>query len=433
MCYNTPVNDFQTNTNTNTMIINPSLHRSLQSEGAIRNKTLANLDRSAATTAKALNIVSRVRSIPIDLVEDLDIRREVNEETKTSARILSIRGVDFDNAQRTQTSVAGVLGASLNNLRWIGYRDMASRILSPLAREARFTYIEGKDGEILHPLAVSPLTKDSVDPISLIKRLDPEYISYSDGQLIMTATPTGDTSLSVMGDSYNPSSFLVLPIDGYGDVHRFLGFMRTLCTNGLVLINKDFGEVIKNSSDRLNAIYSSLRNVPTDVVRKVHGRMLIADKTMISGLEFRQLLDALVLDRRASRDTRSQGSERTGEMDRWFSSLLTMGRSVLANDKLTLGSILQGDTDILGAVGCKASVLDTINMATELSSHHIGDGFASNTNIGSAVAKLLSKKRFNLEGKEAPSLRRDFWFNDALDNVTGGELFAMAESMSIVN
>lgn len=399
--------------------------------------------KTEEATKNAKDVISRIRTTTVDLVDDIDIIRDIDPDTGVASRIASVRGRCFMDTKRLETSVTGLLGASLSNLNWIGYRDMASRILqtkAPEARDARLTYIEGPDGEIEQPLAVTPVGKDFVDPAFLMEKLDPEFVAYNDGSLIMTATPTDLTSLSIMGDAYNPSSFLRLPVDGYGDVHRFLGFLRVLCSNGAVLMDKNFSEVIKNSNDKFNAIFSSLRTVPTDMAQKIHNRMLQADKTLISGREFRNLVEALVLDRRAARTTVAEavtvtGSDRSTELDKWFSSMLVLERNVLADNRMNLGTILKGDLDILGAVGCKATVLDTVNMITELSTHHIGRGFATNNHVSSAVAKLLAKSRFNLEGKLATSERRDFWFTDEAlaEGATAHEVMDLIETAKCVN
>ncbi len=372
--------------------------------------------RSASATAASRDIISRIRTERVN-IHDFDVTRAM--EDGKAVRYIHLNGQHMEQVgNRFTTSLAGVLGTSLSNLSWIGYQEMVQKIHGVEGKEVNVTIIDGADGGPDQILAVIP-TKRAEDALpgiaEMVKRLDPESIHYAGGRFFLNRSPESIQEFSIFGDSYIPSSWLVLPADNYGDVRRFLGTMRALCSNGMVLMDPHYEEVIKNSGDKFSSVMASLTHISDSMLETLRKRLTVADSTLISGKEVNNLLSSMMLDRRAytktqqyDEDTRERGNTE------WFDRIIQLEEIMIKDGVGGMSGILKGDLDILGAVDCKVSVIDAINMFTEISTHYIGgpegaNGFALNGNLNKSIGQLLSKKRFNLEGSRIVSQRKDLW------------------------
>ena len=383
-----------------------------------RTRTITNrLHSLAEMSAESRDILSRIHTVPVNLVDDIDIVRTPDEESDLGkmSRTIRYQGKVVEQiAGRFTTSVAGILGTSLNNLHWIGYQEMADRILrTPDSRMANLTILRGKPGGDVGDqlLAVTPLTRDVLPIDDVVSRIKPDLLVFVNGNFLMSREVTNISEMSILGDRYCPSNYLRVPADGWGNVRRTLGVLRAICTNGMLLMDSAYEEVIENSSDKFSAIYGALQNISESAIDTLHKRMSVADRTIVSGREFRSLLEGLVLDRRQWVATRQfRDNERKDNNTQWFGDMQILEQAVL-KDQVGLSGILDGDLEILGALDCKVSVIDAVNMFTEISTHRLNDeSFISRSNLNTAIGKLLAKKRFNLEGSDIESKRQDFWF-----------------------
>lgn len=374
--------------------------------------------RSAASTEHARNIIGRIRTKRINILDDIDITREMSAEG-SAIRVTTVNGVEVEQVgNRFSTSLAGVIGTSLSNLSWIGYKDMVQRIHGKEGKEVSLTVIESETGgpdEVLAMIPVKRVDKALPGIAEMVERLKPESIAYSAGRFILNRNPDSIQEFSIFGDQYSPSSHLIFPADNYGDARRFLGSLRQVCSNGMVLMSSDFEEVIKNSADKFSSVMGSLAHISESMLENLRKRLTVADSTLISGKEVNSLLSALMTDRRTYTKSQQYDDEtREHGNTLWFDRIIQLEDLIVKDGVGGMSGILKGDLDILGAVDCKVSVIDAINMFTEISSHYIGAensavGYQLNGELNGAIGKLLSKKRFNLEGSKVASQRKDLW------------------------
>lgn len=374
-------------------------------------------DRATASTASAMEIAGRIKTKTINILDDVNIVRNVIDG-RTIRDIYLCDELVEQTGNRFTTSIAGVIGTSLSNLSWIGYKDMVQRIHGKEGKEVSLTYIEGVNGGEDEVMAVIPTKRaDAALPgiSEMISHLNPEVVTYAHGRFFLNRTPDSISEFSILGDSYLPSSWLALPADNYGDVRRFLGTVRVLCSNGLILMNSDFEEIIKNSQDKFSSVMASLSHISDSMLENLRKRLTVADSTLISGKEVNGLLIAMMQDRRSYTRSR-QYDEVTRERGNthWFDRIIRLEDIMIKDGVGGMAGILKGDLDILGAIDCKVSVIDAINIFTEISTHYISDangpvGFPLNAELNESVGKLLSKKRFNLEGSSIVSQRKDLW------------------------
>lgn len=270
-----------------------------------------------------------------------------------------------------------------------------------------------KDGGNVTALASTNPEKDTLKLdryIDLIQNYNGESITYNNGIIESTHTPTVVDEFSIKGDLFTPRYVISTPVDGYGSPNTYLSLLRLVCTNGTVGYSKAFKATISvgKKEDINYNIERTMEQFNNDEgYVALRSRMESATESWASVHETKQLW--LLLAKLATAHSLNVKSYNVnhGDDEADAANRLATDSSLFRDFHRMTGdsSLIYGLANIDAisekkqrTLPTRASVYDLINFATEISSHYAEASAVRK--INGWVGGLISNE-YDMEGTKA--------------------------------
>jgi len=210
-------------------------------------------------------------------------------------------------------------------------------------------------------------------------------VDYRNG--VVTSTHGLDVAArNVFGESFDSAFTLETPIDGVGSPRSYVSAIRQVCVNGLIAHAKIFRCDIQLGDSPHLALERALDSLQdTEAHECVYERLVAARTTQASMAETTGLHNAVV------HATEDSGTDRPRD-------LLAAIKSVAGDpaEIFGLSNVNSLSVKKQRLLGMRCSVLDLVNLATEIGTHH-STRLSDATRLHAWVGSRISQE-FDLEG-----------------------------------
>ena len=324
-------------------------------------------------------------------LEDIHVGTAPPEaETETSVTHVEINDEAFEPSDRFWKSFFARFGISQSIFRYYSHSEVFSRI-ADRSKDSTIRYCAvrrpGKDGGRLLGISLpgKPLITYTAATELLQKHRVSHYYFDSDGVVTSEHAPlSGDRWHTVGPDRFAHRYRLRVPIDGFGRPQIHLMVVREVCSNGLVGFAPAFRSELAGGDNIAHTIDRALTSFDNgDGYSALKQRLGMAQKSWASIHEAHKLY-RLLSSLRGSGDIKeaaviTQFHSITGDVSKLY--------GIASADCL---SVKQQQT-----LPCDCRVMDLLNFASELSTHHASPSGAGKLEV--YCGSLLSR-HYDLEG-----------------------------------
>jgi len=354
-------------------------------------------------------------------IKDIMVHRDPGSANSASRVTgMEINGVDapVNCTDRFINSFLGLFGLSKSIFNLFDHAEVVERLLlRGKGDKVRLAMQMNKDDTFTALAAIKPSKPyvEAFDLYDLLKKMDipDSEIGYTLGVVRSTHVPSvmGNSEVDIVGDAAVRRFVMDIPIDGYGAPSAYLSIIRQVCSNGMIGEAPAFRSQV-NIGDSGNVINGNVVHDAIPTIRKfveshnneegfhvLTDRMRTAGKTPASLDEFNRLYRLVTgnsmdsLHRRMVTQTTS-ATDLSSDVSQVMYSLA--GKDLM--DKYGLVSLDQLSPKKRKLVPVECTVMDLINVASELATHRAND--YQNKKISGFVGQTLAEE-FDLEGAEA--------------------------------
>ena len=324
-------------------------------------------------------------------IKDLKVQTaEVNGKNKVSG--IEYKGEILKPTTRFWTSLCAKFGFNGTIFRYFDHGEVFERIADKNSGgEIRIT-IE-KNDQNTNLLGVSNPLKAVANYDQLLDTLNrhgAENIKYANGMVTSRHSPRLDQGFSTVGDEFKAKFFLNTPIDGYGCPSSYLGFLRLVCSNGMMALTRAFRSELKLGRGEDNVMPTVVRSLESFNNEEGYGalqsRIQDSAKSWASVYEagsLRKILEKINLQNEL--DIKSKPSPGT-RLNYLFpnNAMFEKYHETQGNPIFKAFDSMTGDTGLIyghanmealsmkrrRTLPVKCSVYDLCNFATEVATHH---------------------------------------------------------------
>ena len=336
-------------------------------------------------------------------IKSISLIKDESSTKQVAFKAMNIDGVDgivhFTN--RFINSFGTLFGVSNSTYNLFSYDEIVSRlIIIGKADRVRIALQKNKDGSHTALSVIKP-TKGYVESFDLWEMLakmdvNMDDLTYKDGVVRSVHSPSylGKSNIEIGGESIARKFCVDVPIDGYGSPSSYLMMFREVCSNGAIAEGPVFRSTV-NLGDTQGESIPSLRKYIESFNNEegfhiLKSRLESAHSTTASINEFIKLSKALP-DNNFIKTTLEN----------------LAGRDIVENYGLVnLDQLSYKKKHLLP---CKCSVMDLINVASEVATHKTDLG---NKKVSTFIGAILSSE-FDLEGADFGdnNQSKDFYIN----------------------
>lgn len=329
---------------------------------------------------------------------------------------MEIKGVDniVNCSGRFINSFLSLFGLSNSIFNLFDHEEVVERLLMRGRGDmVRVALQHNKDDTYTALAAIKPSKPyvDSFDLYDLLKKMEinDEEIHYTLGVVRSSHQPSvlGNNEVNIAGDSAVRRFVMDVPIDGYGNPSAYLSIIRQVCSNGAIGEAPAFRSQV-NIGDTNSVINGNIISDAIPTIKKfiqshnneegfhiLTERMRTAAKTPASLDEFSKLYKLLTgtnmdsIHRKVSATT----SDLSSDVNQVMYNLA--GKDLM--EKYGLVSLDQISPKKRKLVPVECTVMDLVNVASELSTHRAND--YQSKRISGFIGQTLSEE-YDLEGAE---------------------------------
>ena len=368
-------------------------------------------------------------------IRDILVHRD-EKTSNTASRVvgMEINGVDDEVhcTDRFINSLLGIFGVARSTFDLFSHEEVVSRIIERGRGDCvRIALQHNKGGSYTALAAIKP-TKPFVEAFDLWELMrdkldiDVSNMRYHSGSGVVRTehepSVLGKGKLDVAGDDVVRRFVMDVPIDGYGMPSAFLQITRQVCSNGMIGEAPAFkscvnlgdtqtvigGNIVSNAIPTLQKFIESHNN--EEGFHVMTERMRTASNSPASLDEFNRLYRVLTGSNMQGLHRDRKGEETIGVNSDITSTLYHLAGDHLM-EKYGLISLDQLSPKKRKLVPVDCSVMDLINVASELSTHR-ADAHQQRK-ISAFIGQTLADE-FDLEnmGIDPDTKRTDFYFKN---------------------
>lgn len=355
-------------------------------------------------------------------IKDIIVQRDPGS-SNTASRVtgMEIQGVDahVHCTGRFINSFLGLFGLSKSMFNLFDHEEVVERLLlRGKGDKVRLALQQNKDNSMTALAAIKPSKPyvEAYDLYSMLKKMDipDEEIGYTLGVVRSTHVPSvmGNTEVDLAGDAAVRRFVMDVPIDGYGAPSAYLTIIRQICSNGMIGEAPAFRSQV-NIGDQGKSINGNIIHDAIPTIRKfieshnneegfsvMTDRMRTAADTPASLDEFNRLYKMVTgsnMDSLHRRTTTGEQSTSAVDLSSDVSQVMynLAGKDLM--ERYGLVSLDQISPKKRKLVPVECTVMDLINVASELATHRADD--YQNKRISGFVGQTLSEE-FDLEGAD---------------------------------
>lgn len=337
--------------------------------------------------------------------------RSESEAMRTpSCPVMNVDGIDCRPTRRFWNSLHARFGLSPSIYKLYDHMDVFNRIAERYKKHDIRVTIERTGGSGAQLLAVSNpenaiIRYDQLQDI--MAPLGVTNLQYSNGIVTTNHTPKQNSEPFAIGPDQFCNKFSVdTPIDGYGSPATYVSLMRLVCTNGMIGYSPAFRSEINIGSRKdmpTFAIERAIQNFNSDEgFADIRARIGSAMNSWASIREARAL-EKVIYGLHSGNDFRTDAGKTSQYMGsdgvwRYTQSKAQKSFDAMIGNLRDFYRISNLDTlspKKLRSLPCNCRVMDMINFASELGTHHCSD--AGNRKLQAWIGETIGQE-YDLEG-----------------------------------
>jgi len=318
---------------------------------------------------------------------------KVQTDDKNKVSGIEYKGEILKPTTRFWTSLCAKFGFNATIFKYFSHAEVFERISEKNSGgEVRIT-VE-KNAKEANLLGVSNPLKAVANYDQLMETLGrhgAENINYANGIVTSRHSPRMEQRFSTVGDEFKAKFFLNTPIDGYGNPSSYLGFLRLVCSNGMMFLTRAFRSELKlGRGGEENCMPTVVRSLESfnneDGYSALQSRIQDSAKSWASVYEagsLRKILEKVnvehELDLKAIPTTGTRLSNLFPNVAMFEKYHQTLGNPIFKAFESMTGdeNAIYGYANMEAlsmkrrrTLPVKCSIYDLINFATEIATHH---------------------------------------------------------------
>jgi len=314
-----------------------------------------------------------------------------NKKNKVSG--IEFQGQIFKPTTRFWTSLCAKFGFNATIFKYFSHAEVFERISQKNSGgEVRITVekINAKEGSLLGVSSPLKAVANYDQLLETLGRHGAEDIKYANGIVTSRHNPRIEQGFSTVGDEFKAKFFLNTPIDGYGNPSSYLGFLRLVCSNGMMALTRAFRSELRLGRGEDNVMPTVVRSLESfnneEGYNALESRIQDSAKSWASVYEagsLRKILEKVnvehELDLKAIPTTGTRLSNLFPNVAMFEKYHQTLGNPIFKAYESMTGN----ENDIYGyanmealsmkrrrTLPVKCTVYDLVNFATEIATHH---------------------------------------------------------------
>jgi hypothetical protein len=307
-----------------------------------------------------------------------------------------VSGIEFQGSllkpsTRFWTSLCAKFGFNATIFKYFSHEEVFDRLAKQHSGgEIRIT-VE-KTAKETNLLGVSNPLKAVANYDQLLDTLGrhgAEDIKYANGMVTSRHSPRLDQGFTTVGDEFKAKFFLNTPIDGYGCPSSYLGFLRLVCSNGMMALTRAFRSELKLGRGEDNCMPTVVRSLESfnneDGYSALQSRIQDSAKSWASVYEagsLRKILEKINVENEIDLKFIHSGTR----LSNVFSNIACVEKyhQTQGNPIFKAFNSMTGDENVIygyanmealsmkrrRTLPVKCSVYDLYNFATEVATHH---------------------------------------------------------------
>ena len=316
---------------------------------------------------------------------------KVQTDDKNKVSGIEYKGEILKPTTRFWTSLCAKFGFNATIFKYFSHAEVFERISQKNSGgEIRIT-VE-KNAKEANLLGVSSPLKAVANYDQLMETLGrhgAENINYANGMVTSRHSPRLDQNFSTVGDEFKAKFFLNTPIDGYGSPSSYLGFLRLVCSNGMMFMTSAFRTELKLGRGEETCMPTVVRSLESfnneDGYGALQSRIQDSAKSWASVYEagsLRKILEKINVENELDLKFIHSGTR----LSNLFSNIACVEKyhQTLGNPIFKAFKSMTGDENAIygyanmealsmkrrRTLPVKCTVYDLVNFATEIATHH---------------------------------------------------------------
>ena len=316
---------------------------------------------------------------------------KVQTDDKNKVSGIEYKGEILKPTTRFWTSLCAKFGFNATIFKYFSHAEVFERISQKNSGgEIRIT-VE-KNAKEANLLGVSSPLKAVANYDQLMETLGrhgAENINYANGMVTSRHSPRLDQNFSTVGDEFKAKFFLNTPIDGYGSPSSYLGFLRLVCSNGMMFMTSAFRTELKLGRGEETCMPTVVRSLESfnneDGYGALQSRIQDSAKSWASVYEagsLRKILEKINVENELDLKFIHSGTR----LSNLFSNIACVEKyhQTLGNPIFKAFDSMVGPVDAIygyanleslslkkrKTLPVRCSIYDLINFATEIATHH---------------------------------------------------------------
>lgn len=326
-------------------------------------------------------------------IGNLTVQTDAVNNKKNKVSGIEFQGQIFKPTTRFWTSLCAKFGFNATIFKYFSHAEVFERISQKNSGgEVRITVekINAKEGSLLGVSSPLKAVANYDQLLDTLGRHGAEDIQYANGIVTSRHTPRLDQGFSTVGDEFKAKFFLNTPVDGYGSPSSYLGFLRLVCTNGMMALTRAFRSELRLGRGEDNVMPTVVRSLESfnneEGFSALQSRIQDSAKSWASVYEagsLRKVLEKINVQNEL--DSKSIPTPGT-RLSNLFPNVAMFEKyhQTLGNPIFKAFDDMSGDAGLIyghanmealsmkrrRTLPVKCSVYDLVNFATEIATHH---------------------------------------------------------------